>query len=635
MATSEPLNKSQHNPFIAHEQRIPEMTARALILGIILSIVFTAANAYLGLYIGMTVSASIPAAVISMAVLRKIMRRGTILENNLVQTIASSGESLAAGIIFTIPAFFIWNATRGDIAIPSIGKIAYISMLGGVLGVLMMIPLRRMLIRDEHGVLPYPEGTACAEVLLAGERGGAQAKKVFAGVGAGALYKLGTGTAWWLENVTWNLRAPAKAFIGVDVIPALLGVGYILGVRYSAVMFAGGALGSLVLVPMIAFFGAGDTTPIFPSTVDLISAMDGETIRINYVRYIGAGAVTMGGILSLLKTMPALLRSARAGLSRLRAAKPQPVRTDHDLPNWLVWSGSLLIGLLTWTLAPDTPWVIPLVMVFGFIFVTVASRIVGIVGSSSNPVSGMTIATLLGTTLLFVSLGYIGPSGMAAALFVGSVVCVAVCSAGDTSQDLKTGFLVGATPWRQQIGEFVGVAAGATVVGGVVYLLGSAYGFVPSADHPRPLQAPQANLMALLIDGVMHGQLPWDLIFFGMFLAFIVEMFNVPSLAFAVGLYLPVGLSAGIMVGGLLHWFRNRKRSQGSADDPGVLYSSGLIAGEALMGITFALLATAGVDYAFGAERLGGITTIATVLIYLLLVYSLWWTSRRRVSTIN
>ncbi len=624
--------RAAHRPYIGHEQKIAEASARALILGIILSIVFTAANAYLGLYIGMTVSASIPAAVISMAILRRVMRRGTILENNMVQTIASSGEALAAGIIFTMPAFFIWNELRGDIPIPGIGKIAYISMLGGVLGVLMMIPLRRMLIRDEHGVLPYPEGTACAEVLLAGERGGAHAKQVFLGVGAGALYKIGTGTSWWLENVTWRLTAPAKAFFGVDVIPALLGVGYILGIRYSAVMLAGGALGSLVLVPLIAFFAASSTHPIFPSTTDLISAMDGEAIRVNYVRYIGAGAVTMGGILSLIKTLPALIRSAKSGLSRLRASRPQPVRTDHDLPNWLVWGGSLAIGILTWTLTPEMPWVIPLVMIFGFVFVTVASRIVGIVGASSNPVSGMTIATLLGTSLLFVSMGYVGPSGMAAALFVGSVVCVAVCSAGDTSQDLKTGFLVGATPWKQQIGEFIGVAAGATIVGGVVYLLGSAYGFVPSALHTHPLQAPQANLMALLIEGVMHGQLPWDLIFFGAFLAIVVEMFSVPSLAFAVGLYLPVGLSSGIMVGGLLHWFRHRHRAGDTADDPGVLFSSGLIAGEALMGITFALLATAGINYAFGAEKLGGATTLVTIAMYLLLVYALWRSSQTKTA---
>lgn len=608
-----------------------ESSIQAIILGIILSIVFTAANAYLGLYIGMTVSASIPAAVISMAILRKVLKRGTILENNMVQTIASSGESLAAGIIFTIPAFFIWNATRGDIEIPSMLTIAYISVLGGFLGVLMMIPLRRMLIRDEHGTLPYPEGTACAEVLMAGERGGSQAKKVFAGVGAGALFKLATGTGWWLENLTLNLRSPAKAFIGVDVIPALLGVGYILGVRYSAVMFAGGAIGSLVLVPVIAFFGASGMTPIFPATADLISGMDGETIRVNYIRYIGAGAVTMGGILSLLKTLPSLFRSASAGLSRFRVARPLPLRIDHDLPSWLVWGGSLLIGILTWTLAPGAPLVIPLVMIFGFIFVTVASRIVGIVGSSSNPVSGMTIATLLGTTLLFVGLGYVGPSGMVAAMFVGSVVCVAVCSAGDTSQDLKTGFLVGATPWKQQIGEFIGVAAGATIVGGVVYLLGSAYGFVPSAEHPRPLQAPQANLMALLIDGVMHGQLPWDLIFFGVFLAAIVEMFGVPSLAFAVGLYLPVGLSAGIMVGGLLHWFRHRKQAGERADDSGVLFSSGLIAGEALMGIAFAFLATAGVEYAVGTGKFGGAAEVVTGLAYMLLLFSLWRAARPRL----
>lgn len=622
-------SESHFQPYVSASTSMPEATFRAILLGAVLGIIFTAANAYLGLYIGMTVSASIPAAVISMAILRKVFRGGTILENNIVQTVASSGESLAAGIIFTVPAFFIWHATRSDIAVPSILQIAYISILGGGLGLLMMIPMRRMLIRDEHDTLPYPEGAACANVLIAGEQGGANAKTVFAGVGFGALYKLGTGTGIWLENLEMKLKVPSKAFVGIDAIPALLGVGYILGPRISAIMMAGGVLGTLVLVPVIAFFASGSNTPIFPAVDELIRNMDGETIRLTYVRYIGAGAVTAGGILSLLKSMPTLLRSLKRGMSKIKAEAKSSERTDHDLPNWLVFWGSILIGLLTWTLAPHTPIIILLIVVFGFIFVMVASRIVGLVGSSSNPVSGMTIATLLGTTVLFVGLGIVGTVGMTAALLVGTVVCVAVCSAGDMSQDLKTGFLLGATPWKQQIGEFIGVLAGAAVVGAIVYLLGDSYGFVHSAEHPNPLEAPQANLMAILIEGVMESKLQWDLIFFGMFLSVIVEFFGVPSLAFAVGLYLPVGLSVGIMTGGLLRWARDRKDGESDGSDQGVLYSSGLIAGEALLGIALALLATFQIDYEGAAGILGGVETPVTIVIYCVLMYSLWRISKR------
>jgi putative OPT family oligopeptide transporter len=622
-----------HKPYVAAHEKTTEGTVRAVVLGVILSIVFTAANAYLGLYVGMTVSASIPAAVISMAVLRKLLRSGSILENNLVQTIASAGVSLASGIIFTIPAFYIWHITRGDIAVPSILTISFISIIGGALGILMMVPLRRLLIRDEHATLPYPEGTACAEVLIAGERGGQMAKKVIGGVGAGALYKIGTGMGLWRESLSVNLPAPAKAFLGLDAIPALLGVGYILGPRISAVMMAGGVLGTVVLVPMIAFFASGNPSAIFPSLQQAVSAMSGEEIRVTYVRYIGAGAVTMGGIMSLLKALPALFRSLATAASRMRSAgAAQAIRTDRDIPGWIVLAGSAAIGLLSWTLAPENPWVIPMVMVFGFIFVTVSSRIVGLVGSSSSPVSGMTIATLLGTTVLFVSMGYTGASGMVAALFVGTVVCVAVCTAGDISQDLKTGFILGATPWKQQLGMFAGIVAGTAVIGSIVYLLGNTYGFVADAQHPHPLQAPQANLMAMIIDGVMHGRLPWDLMFLGMFLALVVELFGVSSLAFAVGLYLPVGLSVGVMMGGLVRWARAGINAEESGEDAGVLYSSGLIAGEALIGIAIAVVASLKVAYDFAAGTLGVMEIPVTLLLYAALVYTLWLASRPRAA---
>jgi putative OPT family oligopeptide transporter len=613
-------------PYVQASVTMAESTTRALILGTVLGIVFAAANAYLGLYIGMTVSASIPAAVMSMFILRKFFKGGTVLENNIVQTIASSGESLAAGIIFTIPAFFIWHASRPEIEIPGLWKIGFITILGGALGILMMIPLRRMLIRDEHETLPYPEGTACAEVLIAGERGGAHAAKVLHGLLVGGFYKLLTGAAILRETLTYNLKTPAKAYFAIDAIPALVGVGYILGLRVSAIMLAGGLLASLVLVPVIAFFGNSATSPIFPSTDAAISAMSSDDIRSMYVRYIGAGAVTMGGIFSLLKAIPALLKSFR--LVKGKKAVATLLRTDLDLPAKYVLIGTALVALATWLLAPEAPIIIPLVIVFGFIFVTVASRIVGLVGSSSNPVSGMTIATLLGTTILFVALGFTGTSGMVAALLVGAVVCVAICSAGDISQDLKTGFLVGATPRKQQIAEFVGLIAGAIIVGWVVHLLGGTYGFVKDAAHPNPLQAPQANLMAVLIEGVMESKLQWDLIFFGMFLAGIVELFGVTSLAFAIGLYLPVGLSVGIITGALIRFFLDRKRTVSEGEDNGILFSSGLIAGEALIGIGLALLATAGFAFDGFGGILGAAEVPVTLAIYATLLLLLWRSAR-------
>ncbi|MBK8130216.1 MAG: oligopeptide transporter, OPT family [bacterium] len=619
--------KTPFQPYVNAESKMAESTVRALVLGCVLGIVFTAADAYLGLYVGMTVSASIPAAVMSMFILRKLFRGGTILENNIVQTVASSGESLAAGIIFTIPAFFIWHESGKGVEIPSLATIAFISLIGGMLGILMMIPLRRMLIRDEHGTLPYPEGTACAEVLIAGERGGAHASKVFWGLLTGAVYKLMTGAGILRETMTVALRTPTKAYVAIDAIPALVGVGYIIGIRVSAIMLGGGLMSSLVLVPAIAFFGGSASTPLFPETSTVISGMSSDAIRSQYVRYIGAGAVTMGGILSLLKALPALFRS----LSRLRgksAARELDIRTDQDLPPKFVWIGTIVVALLSWFLTPDVPLIVPIIVVFGFIFVMVASRIVGLVGSSSNPVSGMTIATLLGTTLLFTALGIGGVKGMTAALLIGSVVCVAICSAGDISQDLKTGFLVGATPRKQQIAEFFGLFAGVIVVGWVVHLLGSTYGFVLSPEHPKPLQAPQANLMAILIEGVMDGKLQWSLIYLGMFIAGIVELFGVSSLAFAVGLYLPVGLSVGVMSGALIKYVVDYRHAKSDAEDNGVLYSSGLIAGEALIGIALALFATVGLSLEAFHGILGRAELPITITAYAVMLFSLWRASR-------
>jgi putative OPT family oligopeptide transporter len=632
--TANQTQNEEYQPYIGHAQSMPEFTIKAIILGIVLGIIFGAANAYLGLYVGMTVSASIPVAVISMGILRGILRRGTILENNIVQTIGSAGESLAAGVIFTIPALFIWSAEFPGISKPSLTEIFIISVLGGSLGVLFMIPLRKYLIKREHKVLPYPEGTACAEVLKVGDKGGSQAIPVLFGVTAGAVYKfLMSGLGFWQETIAIPIRWVRNMVVSVDAIPALLGVGYIIGPRISGIMFMGGALSGLVLVPFFSYFG--DTmTGFLHHTGGPISQMGGDAVRGAFVKYMGVGAVAGGGILSLIKAFPTIIQSFTVGIAELRRKVDyhveEKIRTDADLPMNFIIATAAVLAILVWILTPSSLPGAILVVIFSFFFVTVSSRIVGLVGSSSNPASGMTIATLLGTTLLFVALGYTGPTGMIAALSVGAVVCVAICIAGDTSQDLKTGFLVGATPYKQQIGEFIGVITSALVIGGTLYLLNNAYGFVQDAAHPAPLQAPQANLMAAIIKGVMQGELPWGLIFSGMGLALIVELMGFPSLAFAVGLYLPMSLSSGVMVGGLVKMFVDRgKGTKGMAEDSGILYSSGLIAGEALIGILLALFITIGWTLNFAEGWMGSLSTVGSLVIFALLVYSLIATSKR------
>ena len=633
----EPSNSPEvppFQPYIPPERSLPEFTVKAVVLGVLLGIVFGAANAYLGLYVGMTVSASIPAAVISMAILRGILRRGTILENNMVQTIASSGEAIAAGVIFTLPALFIWSAELPDIQPPSLFKICMIGMIGGCIGVFFMIPLRRYLIQKEHGVLPYPEGTACAEVLKAGDRGGTQATPVFLGVGGGALYKfLMTGVGLWQETVAIPIGFVRNLVLSIDSIPALLGVGYIIGTRISGIMFLGGALSGLVLVPFFSYFGDSMTAFLHHTGGSIAGMTDGD-IRSNFVRYIGVGAVAGGGILSLIKALPTIIQSLSIGLKEFRQRNISTghtvLRTDHDLSMPVILWGSVILAICVWLFTPSSLPGAILVVIFSFFFVTVSSRIVGLVGSSSNPASGMTIATLLGTTLIFVALGYGGPTGMIAALTVGAVVCVAICSAGDISQDLKTGFLLGATPYKQQIGEIIGAIAPAPFIGITLYLLNNAYGFVPDATHLKPLQAPQANLMATMIKGVMQADLPWGLILSGMGLSVVVELMGLPSLAFAVGLYLPMSLSSGVMMGGLVKWFVDRKKkNKEMADDPGILYSSGLIAGEALIGILLAVGITLGWKLGILQGWMGSFEMVGTLIIYGLLTWSLIAVSKR------
>ncbi len=597
-------------PFISAEKVVPEFTLTSIILGILLAVLFGGANAYLGLRVGMTVSASIPAAVISMGVIRVILRKDSILENNIVQTIGSAGESLAAGAIFTLPALFMWASEWGTEA-PSLLEIGIIALCGGILGVLFMVPLRKALIVEEHGVLPYPEGTACAEVLLAGEQGGAKSSTVFAGLGIAALYKfIADGLKLFPSEVHYELTGYKGSGVGIDVLPALAGVGYICGPKISAYMLSGGIVAWFVLMPLISLFG-GDAV-IYPGA-DPISAMDSFTIWSKYIRYIGAGAVAMGGILSLVKSLPLIVKTFRQAMKSYgRSNTISDLRTEQDLPMKGILAACLIIVILMW-LVPVIPVNLVgaiIIVVFGFFFATVSSRMVGLVGSSNNPVSGMAIGTLLFATIILKATGTIGQEGMTAAIAIGSIICIIAAIAGDTSQDLKTGYIIGATPKKQQIGELIGVLVSAIAIGGVLYLLNKAWGY-----GSTELPAPQATLMKMVVEGVMEGNLPWALVFAGAGIAIVIEILGIPVLPFAVGLYLPIHLSTPIMAGGLVRLYFDKKKNvseeeRGQVVENGILYTSGLIAGEGLVGILLAVFAIIPI----GASTLGDVINISETI---------------------
>ncbi len=589
------MEKKEFKPYIPAEKITPEFTVTSVVMGVILAVIFGAANAYLGLRVGMTVSASIPAAVISMGVIRVLLKKDSVLESNMVQTIGSAGESLAAGAIFTLPVLFLW-AKDGVTETPSLIAITLIALFGGVLGVLFMVPLRNALIVKEHGVLPYPEGTACAEVLLAGEEGGKSAKMVFAGMGLSALFKF---VVDGLKVVPGVITAPIKAFkteFSAQVYPALLSVGYICGIKISSYMFAGGLIGWFVLIPAIITFGGN--TVLYPGT-DTIANLYAEggagVIWSNYIKYIGAGAVAAGGIISLVKSMPLIVTTFRDAVKGMKGGSGNTeLRTNKNLDMRFIGIGILVIIIAIWLLPeiPVSPLGALLIVVFGFFFATVSSRMVGLVGSSNNPVSGMAIATLLFSTLVLKLSGDAGVHGMTGAIGIASVICIVAAIAGDTSQDLKTGYILGATPKKQQIGELIGVVAAAFTIGGVLILLNTAWGF-GSTD----LSAPQATLMRMITEGVMDGNLPWALVFIGVFIAVIIEILRIPVLPVAIGLYLPLELSSTIMIGGIIRWFVDRKKANDKDKDSeansGILFCSGLIAGEGLVGIILAVVAVA------------------------------------------
>ena len=632
-------------PFVPADKILPEFTVTSVILGILLAVIFGAANAYLGLRVGMTVSASIPAAVLSMGILRMVLKKESILENNMVQTIGSAGESVAAGAIFTLPALFLWAREWGSPA-PSLPEIAAVAWIGSTLGVLFMVPLRRALIVQEHGTLPYPEGKACAEVLMAGEEGGGKAATVFAGLGIAAAYKfVADGLKAFPSQVHYEIPAYRGAGFGADILPALLGVGYICKARIASYLLAGGVLGWFVLMPLIVLFGEDLT--LFPATVSVAEVYaEGGSFAIwsNYIKYIGAGAVACGGIISLLKSLPLIAKTFRDAVMGLGKGVRTGERTNQDIDMRVILLAIVILVLAMW-LVPVIP--IPLlgallIVVFGFFFATVSSRMVGLVGSSNNPVSGMTIATLLIASLVLQATGMGGEEGRRAAIAIGGVICMIAAIAGDTSQDLKTGYLLGATPRKQQLGELLGVMVSAAVIGGVMYLLDRAWGY-GSAELP----APQATLMKMIVEGVMGGNLPWTLVGIGAFIAIVVEILGIPVLPFTIGLYLPVHLSVPMMIGGGVRALQERGKSDGEKqriNANGILYSSGLIAGEGLLGIllaVFAIIRLPGGNTL--AEYLGellpgvipflsksGVGNPVGILAFVLLTLTLWYFSVRK-----
>ena len=620
---------NQFKPYVAASKITPEFTVTSIIMGVLLAVIFGAANAYLGLRVGMTVSASIPAAVIAMGVIRVVMRKNSILESNIVQTVGSAGESLAAGAIFTLPALFLW-AAEGKMEKPSIIEITIIALIGGLLGVFFMVPLRNALIVKEHGTLPYPEGTACAEVLLAGEEGGSNASTVFAGMGFAAFFKLVIdGLKAVPGEISFRIKGFAGEF-GTQIYPAVMSVGYICGPRISSYMFGGGVLSWLVLIPIIVLFG--ETLTLYPGT-EPIGTMFAEggasAIWSSYIRYIGAGALAAGGIISLIKSLPLIIRTFKDAVKGMKGGSDAgSERTNQNISMKIVLIAIAILTLVTW-LVPAVPVSLlgaAIVVIFGFFFATVSSRMVGLVGSSNNPVSGMAIATLLIATVILKITGDSGVDGMRSAIAIGSIICIVAAIAGDTSQDLKTGYILGATPKKQQIGEVIGVIAAALAIGGTLYLLDSAWGFGTDA-----LAAPQATLMKMIIEGVMDNNLPWGLVFIGVFIAIVVEIIGIPVLPFAIGVYLPVHLNACIMVGGLIRLavdkMKKEENEKKQITNDGILFCSGMIAGEGLAGIALALLAVFGVDKFIDISGIlnlsDGVAKIAALAVFGLIILSL------------
>ncbi len=641
-----PLEEGQeYEPYVAASESPDEFTVKAVLAGILFGIVFGAANAYLGLRVGLTISTSIPVAVLTVAAFRTLALAGvrsSILEANTSQTVGSASSSVASGVIFTLPALFLWELD------PTLLQMTLLAMCGGLLGVLFMIPLRRFLIAGEHGKLPYPEGTACAEVLVASETGGSRAKNVFLGLLSGALVKFVFGWMHALpDKLTLKIPFLRKGEVASEVSAALLGVGYILGPRTAAIMVGGGLLSWVVIIPAIAYIFDSRAEPLYPETLKTVSEMAAREVWNRYVRYIGAGAVATAGLLTLIRSLPTMIESFRIGSRQLRKrllvrtgdAVDEEPRTQNDLPLSVVGWGALTIGLVL-AFVPQVFGIesmvtrvvaAVLVVVFAFFFVTVSSRIVGLVGVTSNPTSGMTIATLLATSGVFLVMGWTGDLGKAAALTVGCVVAIAASIAGDTSQDLKTGFLLGATPRRQQIGELIGILTCAIFVCWTVIQIGSTWGF-----GSEEIPAPQATLMKVVIEGVLDSSLPWGMVLVGVGLALVVEAARIPSLPFAVGVYLPVATMVPVFFGGLLRYYAEKRASDDAEAtdrrERGVLFGSGLVGGEGLLGVAIAFFAgiTSQAPHGIGYEWAGAAGPWIAAVVFGGLIFYFWHLATHR-----
>jgi len=606
------LTMKEPKPFVPASVVMRDFNLKTITLGVLLGAIFGSANAYLGLRVGLTISTAIPLAVVSVAILRlltPVFGRSTILECNISQTAGSASSSLASGIIFTIPALFIWGYE------PPLFQMTLLAICGGILGVLFMIPLRSFLIVKEHYTLPYPEGTASAEVLIAASEGGSTAKNVFRGLGIGALYKGCISLLYlWPSKVMIHLPVIKKAVVGVSTTPALLGVGYILGRRIGTIMVGGGLISWVLIIPFIAWkFGDAEiwqNTLIYLQTKGLdpsitkIGQLSAKQIWEGYIRIIGAGAVASAGLITIAKSIPTMVESLKLGLRELKSSAISldrgRLRTERDLSLKYVILGvasiAMLITFISGIIGHDTTIIMRFcsalaIILFAFCFVTVSSRIVGLIGVSSNPTSGMAIVTLLGTGLIFKLLGWTDLTGKITALTVGTIVCISASIAGDISQDLKTGFLIGATPRKQQISELLGAAGSALFVCLAVYYLGKAYGF-----GTEELPAPQATLMKTVLDGVLDGNLRWDLVGIGAAFSVLVLLFKIPPLPFAVGMYLPLYTMTPVFIGGLLRHFIEKKYGKTKEEvekgkDQGILLGSGFIAGEGLMGVVIAIIA--------------------------------------------
>lgn len=622
--------KTDFKPYITHEKYAKELTVTSVVTGIILSVVFGAANAYLGLKVGLTVSASIPAAVLAMGTLKILFKKNSVLESNMIQTIGSAGESVAAGAIFTLPTLFLW-AAEGKVTKPSIAEITFIALAGGILGVLFMIPLRNALIVKEHHSIPYPEGRACAEVLMSGEgseENAASSKKVFWGMGTGGIIKFAVdGLRLAAGEITFRLGSFRGEF-GTQVYPAVISVGYICGPKISAYMLSGGILSWLVIIPLITLFGQDAVVyPAVQTIGEIFESGGAGAVWSTYIRYVGAGALASGGIISLIKSLPLIINTFRTAVGSIQIKnRPEILRTEKDIDfKWIV-----LLTVIICVVMGISP-IIPIgvvgsliVIVLGFFFATVSSKMVGLVGSSNNPISGMTIATLIIATLILSASGRSGANGMYASVVIGSVICIISAIAGDCSQDLKTGFLLGATPMKQQIGEIVGVICSAFTIGATLYLLDSAWGF-----GSEELSAPQATLMKLIVEGVSENNLPWSLVLSGVFVSVLCELAGIPVLPFAIGMYLPVHLSACIMIGGIVKLLFEKLRMENERKKEiitnGTLFCSGLIAGEGLGGVLLAIAAVFGFDVMFDMRRfvpefLYGINSVVVLIISVLLL---------------